>query len=57
MLMAEIYSLFFLAYIVGLGFLSNYFLHRLDTKALLKSQEVSDLNHIILLYLSKIQYD
>ncbi|CAG9799018.1 unnamed protein product [Chironomus riparius] len=39
MLMAEIYSLFFLAYIVALGFLSNYFLHRLDTKALLKSQE------------------
>lgn len=41
MLAQEVYSAFGFAFIIGLGFLSNFFLHRLAVTPLTVSNEVS----------------
>lgn len=41
MLIPEISSFFALAFVIGLGLVSNYFLHRLELSVLTLSEEVS----------------
>jgi hypothetical protein len=45
MLVQEVFSIFAFAFIVGLGYLSNFFLHRVEVKPLTVSNEVRKLNN------------